>query len=316
MNIRRGSWIVFGILLACLGCNQFPVEIKEKVLYLPPENLSAQRVVLPPLENGFAQVRIVLSTLPDGSVPLDLIRIPPGTFRMGLTEQEITDNLKQDETMTPHEVHLTKPFFLGKYEVTQAQFQAVMGVNPAAFPTHPDNPVEEINYHYTLMFIEKMNELGVGTFRLPTEAEWEYACRAGTTTRFSFGDAPDCVRKKWSALGDQYMWWGGNLETAMRGPMPVGKKQPNPWGLFDMHGNCYEWCSDYFRPYPSPPQTDPQGSEKPGARVFRSGPWNGEAEWCQSGRRNWTSPNNAYHWLGLRLVLEAEEEGEERKKDL
>ncbi len=291
-------------LLICAGCNI--VVHQPKIIPAPPQDITATIIQGEPTANGFPTITIQIAQLPKSATALEMVLIPAGKFMMGLSEDEIIED-RDDKYNTPqHEVTITRPFYIGKYEISQVQFETIMGYNHSAFQSDPNNPVVSINFHNTRRFISQMNQLNVGTFRLPTEAEWEYACRAGTTTRFSFGNAPECINKEWSQLANQYMWWGGNLETAMRGPMPIGQKLPNPWGLHDMHANVYEWCSDVFAPYSSEPQVDPQGPAKDGAIIFRGGPWNGEAQWCQSGRRNFTSPNNGYHWLGIRLVRDVD----------
>ena len=292
------------LLLCFFSCAQDKGPKMEVPHYKTPQNLSAALSEISSVTEEHKTIRITLSTLPPGNTPLDLVLIPAGRFMMGLSAEEKKFDSDANQNEIPHEVTITKPFYMGKYEITQAQFEAVMSGNPSEFKTSPDNPVEVVSYDEAKQFVTSLSQLGVGTFRLPTEAEWEYACRAGTTTRFSFGQAPGCVKKKFDETANRYMWWGGNLETRMRGPMPVGQKLPNPWGLYDMHGNVYEWCNDLHGPYSVEAQIDPQGSQEGRTRVFRSGPWNGNAAWCQSSRRNWTIYLNRYHWLGIRVVRE------------
>ena len=181
---------------------------------------------------------------------MKMVLIRPGKFMMG----EGTDQ---------HEVTISKPFYMGVYEVTQAQYEAVMGTNPGYFKG-TTNPVETVSWNDAVEFCKKLSEKTRQTFRLPTEAEWEYACRAGTQTAFSFGDDP-------SALGD-YAWWNGNSSDT---PHPAGQKKPNAWGLYDMHGNVMEWCADWHGGYPKGPATDPSGpaTSALGARVLRGAPW-------------------------------------------
>ncbi|TRU50306.1 MAG: serine/threonine-protein kinase pkn1 [Microcystis aeruginosa Ma_QC_Ch_20071001_S25] len=155
---------------------------------------------------------------------LEMVYIPAGRFNMGSNERE------NDEPI--HEV-IVPAFQIGKYPVTQAQYQAVMGNNPSGFSGNPQNPVESISWFNAQAFCEKLSQLTAKTYRLPTEAEWEYACRAGTETRFSFGEEEN-------QLGD-YAWFDGNSNNTTH---PVGKKRPNPWGIYDMHGNVWEWCAD------------------------------------------------------------------------
>ncbi len=202
---------------------------------------------------------------------LEFILIRPGTFVMGCPSDE---RGRVGREWPPHRVTLTRPFHLGRFEVTQGQWEAVMGVNPAQPPcTGRDHPVHHVTWNDCQRFLARLNTLGVGTFRLPTEAEWEFACRAGTTNRFSFGDALECsdVREFCEPM-DRWMWWGGNNADRGHGPgcKPVGRKLPNPWGLHDMHGNVWEWCSDGWGPaHERGPQTDPRGPAGSDLKVMR-----------------------------------------------
>ena len=206
-----------------------------------------------------------------------------------------------------HEVTISQAFYLGKYEVTQAQWEAVMGANPASsWGVGDDYPVYYVSWDDCENFIQWLNSLGQGTFRLPTEAEWEYACRAGTDTRFSFGDALECDEpdEVYCELADQYMWWGGNRTYGgeQDGSKEVGRKRPNPWGLHDMHGNLWEWCSDWSGSYPSGPQVDPQGPSTGSRRVLRGSYWNGSTtQNCRSAVRNSYSPGDRSN-IGVRLL--------------
>jgi len=191
-------------------------------------------------------------------VTMKLVRIPRGKFMMGSPDSE--QDRHPDEG-PQHEVTISKPFYLGLTEVTQTQYQAVMGANPSQFKG-PTNPVESVSWDDAVLFCRKLSEKTGKTFRLPTEAEWEYACRAGTRTRFSFGDSE-------SILGD-YAWWGGNSGGKTH---PVAQKKPNAWGLYDMVGNVWEWCADWYGTYSSGASTDPQGNIPDGHRVVRGGSW-------------------------------------------
>jgi formylglycine-generating enzyme required for sulfatase activity len=218
-----------------------------------------------------------------GGVTMDFVPIRPGSFLMG------------DERpggVPVHKVTLTKGFHLGKHEVTQEQWQAVMGDNPSR-SKGPKNPVEMMTWDDCQGFLKKLTEKHPGqTFRLPTEAEWEYACRAGSTTRYSFGDG---------ALGE-YAWHSGN---ASRTTHPVGEKKANPWGLYDMHGSVWEWCEDHYGPYQAEEQTDPTGaSGKPGRmRVLRGGSWLNDPELLRSAGRSDGDPGGRSAAIGFRAVL-------------
>ena len=191
-------------------------------------------------------------------VTMKLVRIRRGRFMLGSPNSE--EGRKAEEG-PQCEVTISKPFYLGVTEVTQAQYEAVMGTNPSA-NKGPTNPVEYVTWNDATGFCRKLSEKTGRTVRLPTEAEWEYACRAGTKTRFSFGDSE-------RALGD-YAWYKGNSAGTSH---PVGRKKPNAWGLYDMHGNVWEWCADWYGSYPTGPSTDPQGAASGDKRVFRGRGW-------------------------------------------
>jgi formylglycine-generating enzyme required for sulfatase activity len=195
---------------------------------------------------------------------------------------------------------------MGKYEVTQREYQAVIGSNPSGFPGDLNRPVETVSWLDATNYCARLTqqELGAGHippgsyYRLPTEAEWEYAARAGTSTRFSYGDDPNFTN-----LSD-YAWYG-----AIGGVMthPVGQKLPNPWGLYDMEGNVWEWCQDWYGPYLGGFAIDPQGpaSNVTGVKVIRGGAWEAFASDCRSGRRltEGVSPFIHDFILGFRVVL-------------
>jgi formylglycine-generating enzyme required for sulfatase activity len=183
-----------------------------------------------------------------GGVSMEFVYIKPGTFTMG--GESTTDGRFNCVELPAHEVKLTKGFYLGKYEVTQAQFQTIMGSNPSGASKAPDCPVDNIAESDATSFCEKLSEKAGQDVRLPTEAEWEYACRAGSKTAWHFGDDP-------SQLGD-YAWFKDNDGGKSH---PVGQRKPNPWGLYDMHGNVCERVSDtYVRDYyAKSPKVDPAG---------------------------------------------------------
>ena len=261
-------------------------------------------------ETGLAEIRVNLPGLPEDAKSLVMVLIPAGTFTMGSPADE--QGRRDKNEWLPHEVTITEAFYLGKYEATQAQWKTVMGSNPALYNGKPNHPVEHVSWNDCQSFIEKLNTLENGTFRLPTEAEWEYACRAGTTTRFSFGDALVCPDLwDYCAMANEYMWWGGNdsFRSNVSGTKEIGLKLPNPWGLHDMHGNVWEWCSDgWERPYIRGPQVDPQGSEDGLFRRMRGGGWGSSAVQCRSAYGAGHVPDGRTSLMGLRLVREYESE--------
>ena len=209
----------------------------------------------------------------------------------------------------PHLVKISRPFYLGRYEVTQAHWRAVMGTIPEGLEEVGDDyPVHRVTWEDCHHFIEQPNKLGCGPFRFPTEAEWEYACRAGTRSRFSFGDGLDCNDvREYSEQFDRYMWWGGNNNKHgyPHGSKRVGAKLPNPWGLLDMHGNVWEWCSDWWEePRATGPCIDPQGPPSGSRRVKRGGSWSSHALHLRSSDRSGILPDDHRHTalIGMRLV--------------
>jgi len=221
------------------------------------------------------------------SIGMEFKLIPAGKFIMGEGDQA-------------HEVTLTKPFKMGVHEVTQSQYEQVMGVNPSKFKG-ANNPVEKVSWTEAVEFCRTLSELPAekaagNVYRLPTEAEWEYACRAGTTTKFSFGDDE-------SDLGD-YGWYGDNASYETHA---VGGKLPNAWGLYDMHGNVWEWCQDSFGDYPSGAVTDPTGPASISDRVYRGGSWFYPAVDCRSAARirDWPSFRFYSFSFGFRVSLSA-----------
>lgn len=217
------------------------------------------------------------------SSQFDFCAITLGTFLMGSEHEEPV-----------HQVTISSDFFMGKYPVTQAQWEAVMGTNPSNFKGS-DHPVEQVSWEDCQEFIKRLNATGMGIFRLPTEAEWEYACRAGSAGKFCFGDDE-------SLLGN-YAWYNANSASQTQ---PVGKKKPNAWGLHDMHGNVWEWCLDWYDDYSTEAVVDPQGPLSNSfpfpARVFRGGCWRGGPDFAASAHRGGRGPAYRSSILGLRLV--------------
>lgn len=211
---------------------------------------------------------------------MKLMPIPAGTFVMG---SPITEDGRQNDEGPLTTVTISKPFWMGETEVTQGQWQAVMESNPSFFKGNDRLPVERVNWRDVVEYCEKLNELYGDSlplgyhYTLPTEAQWEYACRAGTQTRFYYGDDPGYRQLK------QYAWYGAVSGSKTH---PVGEKLPNEWGLYDMHGNVMEWCLDWHsNSYPGGSVIDPHGPESGWARVYRGGS-RGSITWdCRSAFR-------------------------------
>ncbi|MBR6021285.1 MAG: formylglycine-generating enzyme family protein [Kiritimatiellae bacterium] len=232
---------------------------------------------------------------------LVLRRIEPRTFTMGSPE----DESRRDSDETQHQVTLTKPYYIGLFEVTQKQWQLVTEYNPSYF-SGDKRPVELVSWNNIRGNSETYNwpnSTAVGTnsfmgrlrartglaFDLPTEAQWEYACRAGTTTTYSYGD---------SANGD-YMWYYSNSSNQTH---EVGTKKPNPWGLYDMHGSVEEWCLDWYASsLGTAAVTEPKGASSGSHRVWRGGSWGDNAGGCRSANREILTPSNGLGNLGFRL---------------
>ena len=218
-------------------------------------------------------------------VKLEMVLIPAGKFMMGSPGAEVS----RRENETQHEVTLTKPIYMGKYEVTQEQWQAVMGNNPSSVKV-ARLPVNNVSWNDCQDFIGKLNAYTNGGYRLPTEAEWEYACRAGTTTVYSFGDN---ITPKDANF----------LDSKLGAPVVVGRYKPNAFGFFDMHGNVLEWCEDWDANYPAEPRTDPKGAGTGKGRMLRGGSFLDNASFTRSSNRIGNSPNERNHaQFGFRLV--------------
>jgi formylglycine-generating enzyme required for sulfatase activity len=246
-------------------------------------------------------------------IKLELVLVPSGKFKMGFTKKELADlkvdlqeEIKKftkkelgkeeldgvDLVMSfqgkQHEVTLTKPFYMAKYEVTQEQWEAVMGNNPSEIKG-VKLPVTQVSWEDCQEFIKKLNKKTDGGYRLPTEAEWEYACRAGTTTAYSFGDkiTPKDANYVGSKIGE---------------PVAVGSYKPNAFGLYDMHGNVWEWCEDWYGKYPFA-VTDPKGPATGEYRVLRGGSFFSFVDSiARSSNRFNDSPTSRDYSFGLRLA--------------
>lgn len=234
-------------------------------------------------------------------VSMAFVYIPAGEFDMGSP----ADELKRDDDEGQHHIKLTKPFYMGKFEVTQMQYRVIMNDNKSEFGG--DNlPVENVNWYEAGRFLKKLSEKTNLKFRLPTEAEWEYACRAGTTTPFNVGDTLDSDLANYNAK-DPYA--DGIVGPYLKHTTDVGSYAPNAFGLYDMHGNVWEWCYDrYDKDYYKKTQPiDPQGSSDGKERVIRGGAWNEKPYKCRSADRNHRRPGHNQKHIGFRVVLDIEE---------
>ena len=242
-----------------------------------------QPVVQTPVTNG-DNISIPVK---DG-ISIDMVRVEAGTFTMGATPEM----KKPDDWEKPtHQVTLTNDYYIGKYEVTQALWQAVMGSNPSEFKGE-SLPVENVSWDDCQEFISKLNRITGKTFRLPTEAEWEYAARGGKKSRgYQYSGSSNISYVAW------YEDSSDNKTHA------VGSKQSNELGIYDMSGNVWEWCQDWYERYNSSSQVNPIGANSGSSRVYRGGSWFNTASYCRSSRRTHNFPGNRNSGLGLRLVL-------------
>jgi len=236
------------------------------------------------------------------SIGMKLVLIPKGTFMMGSPETE----KGRQENETQHEVTISKDYYLGVYEVTQAQYETVMGKNPSHFQgaivgnENADLPVENVSWDDAVEFCKKLSDLpeekkAGRVYRLPTEAQWENACRAGSKTAYLFDDE--------EGLLPEYGWFSRN---SSRRTHTVGLLEPNAWGLYDMHGNVWECCSDRYGDYPKGAVSDPSAPKVGSIRVFRGGSWRFEAAGCRSAARYGSAPSDRGDGLGFRVALSSQ----------
>jgi len=226
------------------------------------------------------------------------VEVPPGSFEMGSPPGEPLREAGERR----HRVELTRPYWIGRTEVTQAQWLRVTGGNPSRFTGDGDLPVESVDWYEVQAFLEKLGELSPGNrFRLPTEAEWERACRAGSPTAFAWGDV---------LAGDRANFDGADPSPlAAMGPVrgrttPVASFPPNAWGLFDLHGNVWEWCADEPCPYPETDEVDPVRACGSELKVIRGGSWHFGADSARCALRYTHRPIDVGPSLGFRVVRE------------
>jgi formylglycine-generating enzyme required for sulfatase activity len=275
IDIRKTRWFLFifpGFLLA-VGPIAWPfVDLYART----PCILYQRQPVAQPGEVSIAQ-------------GIEFVWIPPGRFWMGSPTRELGH--EDDERL--HIVTLRYGFWMSRYEITRAQWEAVMGLNPSRPPGKPDEPITGVLWQDCRDFLGNLNTVRDASFRLPTETEWEYACRALTTGTYSFeGDAAQLA---------EHGWFADNSERKAR---PVGQKTPNAWGLYDMHGNVWEWCEDWYGPYPTGRVIDPTGPVSGTYHVIRGGACDSPPEDCRSAARNFFMEGYFHdtHVLGFRVV--------------
>ena len=271
------------------GCEELLAKI-ERLIPEDPRIIWMQRAVayMPGPKN------LMALDLGDG-VELEMVLIRPGSFIMGADDGDPGEK-------PPHRVTISKPFHIGKYKVTQKQWETIMGNNPS-FYKGPRNPVESVNWNECQEFIDRLNkkfaDQGI-EFGLPTSAQREYACRAGSTTRFHFGDYDSQLH--------HYAWFSLNADGRTH---PVGEKKPNAWGLYDMHGNTWEICSDYYDDncdyYSQSPPIDPRGASPGWARMLRGGSYSASVARCRSASRFPCNPEYRVKNTGLRLICTSSE---------
>ena len=238
------------------------------------------------------------------SLGMEFVLIPAGTYIMGSP----LNDPKRGYSEIQHQVVISKPFYMQTTEVTVKQWRALMGKKFFGRKKGTDNmPVTRISWHDCIRFIKKLNAVNQGSYRLPTEAEWEYACRAGSLTAYSWGDTIDCEKAMYEnnslKAGDciDYVKKKGMVSDS---PAPVKSYPPNAWGLYDMHGNVWEWCQDWFGDYSTDANKDPVGPYSGTKRIRRGGSWYKHGQSCRSANRNFCHPSIKLRTTGFRLVRE------------
>ncbi len=278
-DIPMGTQTSISVTLWCGAAFYVAVQAYDNVKSSGYSNIQDVRTPLCTFKNSLGQEFNLLSA---------------GTFTMGSPSNELGRG--SDETQ--HQVTLTEPFYLQQTEVTQAQWEAVMGSNPSYFDGCPTCPVETVSWNDVQEFIVKINMLGEGTYSLPTEAQREYSVRAGSATAFYNGGitVTDCgYDPNMSVIG----WYCYNAGGKTH---PVAQKTPNAWGLYDMSGNVWEWCQDWYGSYPSGAATNPTGPSSDSARVARGGDWGYYAGYCRSADRDYDNPDYRSNYIGFRLL--------------
>ena len=300
-DFRTGAWATLACIMLLTGCGKSPTGT-ESDAQLDKGEVKVRTGKVDVVENSSPTATESDAQLDKGEVKartgkphvvenigIELLPIPAGSFMMGSPTSETAPNNE-----TQHRVTISQPFWLGKYEVTQGEWESVMGSNPSKFTAlGKDAPVEQVSWENAQVFCAKLNASTADRrpagyeYCLPTEAQWEYACRAGTTGAYA-GDLDDMA------------WYVRNSGSSTH---PVGQKQANAWGLYDMHGNVWEWCWDWNGDYPTGSASDPVGASSGQSRVCRGGGWNNDAGRCRAAHRSVNTPGYRGSALGFRLCL-------------
>ncbi|MGD9320242.1 MAG: formylglycine-generating enzyme family protein [Desulfobacteraceae bacterium] len=242
------------------------------------------------------------------SIGMEFVLIPAGAFMMGSPPDEPSRN--KDEVQ--HQVSITKPFYMQATEVTLKQWRALMGKRFFGLFKRRgkgNKPIVKVSWFDCVDFIKKLNALNEGIYRLPTEAEWEYASRAGSQEAYSWGNDIDCEKAMYSnntVKSEECVDYVKSRGLATDSPAPVKSYPPNAWGLYDMHGNVWEWVQDWYGGYPPTAVVDPQGVETGTERVRRGGSWFKYGRACRSANRNFAHPATKHNTLGFRVVKEVQ----------
>ena len=270
------------LVLNQMGMSSNPADVSTTV-----STVSVSPVQVPAVPSNTISDDAITIPVKDG-ICIEMVKVEGGTFMMGATSEMKNPNSNEKPV---HQVTLTNDYYMGKYEVTQALWQAVMGSNPSEYKG--DNlPVETVSWNDCQKFISKLNSLTGRMFRLPTEAEWEYAARGGKESRgYQYSGS--------SNISD-VAWYDENSGSKTH---PVGTKQANELGIYDMTGNVWEWCQDWYGSFSSSSQANPTGADSGSSRVFRGGSWYGNARYCRLSFRDCTPPDCRGYNLGLRLAL-------------
>jgi formylglycine-generating enzyme required for sulfatase activity len=255
----------------------------------------------------------------ENSIGMKLVRIEAGVFQMGSPIGELERNAQEHQ----HEVIISKPFYMGKFEVTQQEYERIMGKNPAAFSKTGQQrnlvagldtqrfPIEMVSWHEAKEFCKRLTDLERGALRitatmayaLPTESEWEYCCRAGTQTPFAFGETISTDQVNYDGM--QSVYGAGKPGKRLNRPVPVGSYPANPWGLHDMHGNIWEWCEDGYAAdfYKTGPKIDPVNPNNGDSRLLRGGGWGTNPGLTRSALRGYNGVSTRFEYNGFRVVL-------------